>query len=90
MRDCINMKLELITFLPPLPHSVQESANTNLLTTIQRRTSFRHRPHAEPRPPSYPAIVAGHSFDLNELGGDSDEEEGLTAAAPPQYLDIVG
>lgn len=67
---------------------MQDTSNTGFLTNVSRRSSLRRR--AEPRPPSYPAIVAGHSFDLNELGGDSDEDEiGLTVAPPPQYLDVV-
>lgn len=68
---------------------MQDNANTGLLTTISRRASLRQRAQPDPRPPSYPA-AGGHSFDLNELGGDSDEEEaGLTVAPPPQYGDVV-
>ena len=36
-----------------------------------------------------PDFPTGRSFDLSELGGDSDEEEaGLTSAAPPSYDDV--
>lgn len=56
---------------------------------MSRRSSLRHRvQQSQQRPPSYP-VTAGHSFDMAELGGDSDEEMGLTTAPPPMYLDVI-
>lgn len=41
--------------------------------------------------PGYPGVSAGHSFDLNEMRDDSDEDEvGLTSAPPPAYTDVIG
>lgn len=76
---------------PPIspPPFMQE--NPGIFTTVSRRGSLRNRVvHHQQRPPSYPAVVAGHSFDLNELGDDSDEDEGgFTSAPPPQYGDVI-
>ena len=69
----------------------QDNQGAGLLNTLSRRASLRHRVHQpQPRPPSYPAVAGGRSFDPNEFGDDSDEEgPGLTVAPPPQYTDIV-
>ncbi len=58
-----------------------------LFTTLSRRASIGR---SRPQQAAVRDFPAGRSFDMNELGGDSDEEEevGLTSAAPPSYNDV--
>lgn len=67
-------------------HLCQQESSGGLLRTLSRRASLRNR--IQQRPPSYPAVTTGRSFNLDELG-DSDEENGLTEAPPPMYFDVV-